>query len=474
MSTHLRVAVLMLLAAGPASGQAIPAPSGKCAFNVKFDRISSVQLPSGQRNSFLGGNIVATCPSQRIVLKSDSLEQYGDEGRLFFIGHVDYREPRLTLTSDFLTYFQKDERLLAFLNVDAKLPSGTTLKGSSLEFFRAIPKVRPRQRGIAVGRPTISLVEKDAQGKVQDTVKVTGNNIWLEADSIVAAQGEVVVVRPQLTATGDSLFLDSGSGIARLMRKPRIVGTKGRPFTMVGETIDLLSRRRKIERVLSKNAAETVSEDLKLNADTIDLRVTDDLLQRATAWGKSRARATSPSQTIIADSIDVVMPGQRMREMHAVRNAVAEGVPDTTTFRAKDKDRLTGDTIIAYFDTVPARDTAAKPRIRMLVAFGHATSLQHLAPRDTACRLPAINYVRGRQIVVTFDSATVRNVEVKDKEQSASAVYIEPNADCATTARAGATPAGSQTPPRPTPPTNTPVPSPTTPTTVPAIPPRRP
>ena len=474
MSTHLRVAVLMLLAAGAASGQAIPAPSGKCAFNVKFDRISSVQLPSGQRNSFLGGNIVATCPSQRIVLKSDSLEQYGDEGRLFFIGHVDYREPRLTLTSDFLTYFQKDERLLAFLNVDAKLPSGTTLKGSSLEFFRAIPKVRPRQRGIAVGRPTISLVEKDAQGKVQDTVKVTGNNIWLEADSIVAAQGEVVVVRPQLTATGDSLFLDSGSGIARLMRTPRIVGTKGRPFTMVGETIDLLSRRRKIERVLSKNAAETVSEDLKLNADTIDLRVTDDLLQRATAWGKSRARATSPSQTIIADSIDVVMPGQRMREMHAVRDAVAEGVPDTTTFRAKDKDRLTGDTIIAYFDTVPARDTAAKPRIRMLVAFGHATSLQHLAPRDTACRLPAINYVRGRQIVVTFDSATVRNVEVKDKEQSASAVYIEPNADCATTARARATPAGSQTPPHPTPPTNTPVPSPTTPTTVPAIPPRRP
>jgi hypothetical protein len=76
------------------------------------------------------------------------------------------------------------------------------------------------------------------------------------------------------------------------MRKPKMVGTKGRPFTLVGETIDLLSKRRKLERVLSKTAAEATSEDLNLKSDTIDMRVTDDLLQRATAWGKGRAHAT--------------------------------------------------------------------------------------------------------------------------------------------------------------------------------------
>src|SRR6202011_391286 len=99
--------------------------------------------------------------------------------------------------------------LLASSNVDARLPSGSTLKGSSLEVFRAIPKVRPKQRGIAIGRPTVTLIEKDAQGKPQPPVTVTGNNIWLEGDSVVSAQGEVVVVRPELTATGDSLFLDN-------------------------------------------------------------------------------------------------------------------------------------------------------------------------------------------------------------------------------------------------------------------------
>ena len=45
------------------------------------------------------------------------------------------------------------------------------------QFYRAIPRVRPKQRAIAVGRPTVSLVEKDAQGRPQPPVTITGNNI---------------------------------------------------------------------------------------------------------------------------------------------------------------------------------------------------------------------------------------------------------------------------------------------------------
>ncbi len=405
----MRVLALALLVvvtgAHLARAQKVTPGAGKCALDVKFERINSIQLPTGNRNSYLGGNIVATCASQRMVLKSDSLEQYGDEGRFFFIGHVDYKEPRVKLKSDFLTFFQREDLLLAFLNVDALLPNGSTLKGSSLEYFKPIPKVRPKQKGIAVGRPTLTIIDKDAQGKPQPPVTVTGNTIWLDGDSVVASAGEVVVVRPELTATGDSLYLDGGSGLLRMMRKPRIAGTKGRPFTLVGETIDLLSRRKKLERVLAKNAGEAVSEDLTLRSDTIDLRVTDDLLQRAVVWGKSRARASSPSQTIIADSIEVLMPGQRVREMHALRTASAEGTPDTTKFKTQEKDRLTGDTIVAFFDSIPARDTVTKARIRELVAISKATSYQHLPPQDTTFRRPAINYVCGQRITVTFDSA---------------------------------------------------------------------
>src|SRR6266550_3806711 len=139
--------VLWLMAAVTANAQDAAAPKGRCRFqfdNTPNTSLNTVQLPSKQYNSFLGHGVVARCPQQKIVLTADSLEVYGDEARYYFVGHVDYKEPRLKLKSDFLTYFQREERLLAFSNVDAKLPSGSTLKGSSLEFFRAIPKVRPK------------------------------------------------------------------------------------------------------------------------------------------------------------------------------------------------------------------------------------------------------------------------------------------------------------------------------------------
>ena len=454
--------IIALVALFPvvAGAQESAAPTGRCELQFKSEHpLNSFKLPSGQRNAFTGGNVVVRCPAQGLVMRSDSLESYGDEGRIVFIGHADYSEPRLKLKSDYLTYFRVDERLLAVQNVDARLPTGSTLRGPQVEFLRAVPRVRPQQFATATGRPTVSLVERDAQGRAQPPVRVTGATIYLQGDSIVSAVGDVRVVRPELTATGDSLYANSGSGLLRIMRTPRITGTKGRTFTLVGETIDLLSRRKKLERVLAKSSAIATSEDLVLRSDTIDLRVTDDLLQRAIAWGSGRARATSLTQSVLADSIDVRMPAQRVRELYAIRAASADGAPDTTKFRTTERDRLTGDTIIARFDTVPAKDTAGKPRIRQLVAMGGkgslATSLQHLAPRDsTRCR-PAIVYVRGRLITVAFDTAAVSRVKVEDEDR-AGGLYLEPDstatcdpAPAAVRAPSTAAPASAPVPRRP-------------------------
>jgi hypothetical protein len=218
------------------------------------------------------------------------------------------------------------------------------------------------------------------------------------------------------------------------MRSPRIQGTKGRPFTLVGETIDLLTRNRKLERVLAKSKAEAQSEDLNLKSDSIDMRVTDDLLQRAIVWGKSRAFATSPTQSVVADSIDVLLPGQRVRELHALRGAVAEGMPDTTRFVATDKDRLTGDTIIARFDSIPAADTAARPRIQRLLALGNATSLRSVAANDTTLCKPTVIYARGKTIDVRFRAGVIDSVDVVDRDL-ARGVILEPTPDSTNTCR---------------------------------------
>lgn len=422
---------------GAAIAQSPNPPGGRCQMDVHSNgTMTSNQLPSGQRNYVMSGGVVATCARQGMVLRSDSLESYGDEGRTIFIGHVDYRDPRLKLKSDFLTYFGKEERIVATQNVVATLPSGSTLRGPQAEFLRAVPGVRQQQSATAIGRPTINLIQRDSLGRVQPPVAITANTVYLQGDSVVSAVGQVVVVRPELTAVGDSLYADQGIGLLRMMRQPRITGTKGRSFTLDGETIDLHTRARKLERVLAKNSARAHSQDIDLRADSIDLRIANDLLQRAIAWGKGRAHATSPTQLILADSMDVLLPAQHLRELRALRGAVAEDMPDTSRYKARERDRLTGDTIVAYFDSLATEDTSTKPQIRFLESKGHATSLKHVPPRDTSLCLPEIHYVRGAQIAVTFDSAQVSTVKVHDPVES-EGIRVEPTAT-AEGARCGA------------------------------------
>src|SRR5437867_3769974 len=394
----IRRAILLLSVPGVLLSQ----ERQRCTWSA--DRQSNVKSPSGQYHLFLGGGVVMRCPAKDITLRSDSLESYADEGRVFVIGHVHYSEPRLDLDSDFLTYYQKDERIVAQGNVNAKLPSGSTMRGPAAEYQRVIPGSRPAARLIATGRPTITIAQKDSAGQPAPPTTVVANNVNMVGDSLVYAGGSVTVTREDVLARGDSMALDSEHEITVLMRTPSIEGRRDRPFTLSGERIELLGRDRKLQRVLSKGRGKAVSEDMTLTADTIDLRIADDLLQRAIAWGPTRARANSPSQQILSDSIDVSMPAQRIREMHAVRKASAEGKPDSTRFRADTVDWMRGDTIIARFDTTPppatSKDTARTAKLRQLIAVGDAKSYYHLAPSDTTLRKPAINYVPGREILV--------------------------------------------------------------------------
>ena len=398
----------------------------RCNFiNTDTTRFQSKQTPTGQYNTFYGAGIRVRCPSKELTLIADSLEYYGDEDRIYLLGHVRYDEPRLSLTSDFLTYFRRDERLLATGNVNAKLPNGSTLKGPLAEYYRAIPGTRPVLRVIANGRPTITLQQKDSLGRPAPPATVVADRATMVGDSLVYAGGQVVVTREDIIARGDTMFLDTQREFTALMRNPTIEGRKDRPFTLGGDRIELTGRNRKLDKVLSIGKARAISEDMTLASDTIDIRVSNDLLQRAVAWGPSRARGTSTTQKLVADSIDVLMPGQRLREMHAVRDAYGEGRPDTVRFRADTVDWLRGDTIIARFDTARYGDTTRAAKLRELVSVGKARAYYHLAPADTSMRDPAINYVVGREITIAINpqDQKVSKVTVRDR---AAGVYLEP------------------------------------------------
>ena len=429
-------------------------------------RLTVDSLPGQGQVVFVGGgsgSVIIKCPARGITLKGDSAERFADHDQL--IGHAAYDEPRFHVTADFLNYFPTDERVVGAGNVHARLANGSTLDGPQAEYRRAVPRVRPRAQMSAIARPTINIVEKDSTGKTLPPTVVVANTVFVDGDSasMIYGGGQVTITRPDMSATGDSATIDEGKEFMHLMRNPKLSGRKDRPFTLTGDLIDLYSKNRKLQRVIARARATAVSDSMTLRSDTIDLRIVNELLDHAYAWGANRATVVSPSQNMIADSLDITMPGQRVRLVRALNKAFAEGKPDTTHFvvTAPDTtDWLLGDTIVAHFDTASVpRDTSQNPRIKQLVASGNASSLYHMAPSDSSQRRAAVNYVTARLITIDFDSQKVATVTTVD---SVTGVFIEPRAD--STPHRGSVVApqgssGSRTPPQKTPPAKSPTPA---------------
>ena len=345
-----------------------------------------------------------------------------------------------------MTYFQLEDRLHAEGTVDVTLQNGTTMTGPTMDYYRVTP-TRPLARAIATGRPRMKLTETDAQGKRSEPVDVLANMITAEGDNLVFASGRVEITRPDIISRSDSAMLDSQREFVRLLKTPTVESRSGRPFSLAGGIIDLYSRQKILERVVATPAGHVLSQDLELVADSVDLRLRDNQLQRVMAWGRSRARALSPEREIIADSIDAIMPGQVLREVRAFRKAYANSVADTARILSTERDWMRGESIIAQFDPVVSPKGETKPRPRQIVAAGDASSFYQLASNNIMRSPPSINYVRGKIITVSFTEGEVHTVDVIEQ---ATGVYLEPGASETEREGEAALPGGAR-PPQPAP-----------------------
>lgn len=457
------------------AAQQRPAAARTCnleLFNYDSTTTLAMKLPSGQYNSFYGRGIRGKCTNTDQKIAGDSLEAFGDSKSYTIIGRAHYSEQRVTLDADRINYYQLDERVLAEGNVVAVTEKGTTMRGPRAEYYRAMPGGRTQSRLVATGRPVTKLSPDDAGGGTKDTVELVADQVTDVADSLIYAGGSVVITRPDLKAVADSTTMDAGREWSRLIGRPRIDGRGESKFTLVGRLIDVWSQDRRLKRVVSSDSAVATSDDMTLASDTIDLRLADQKLNRAYAWGKSRAKAHTTDRDILADSIDVNMPGQLLRELRALRAAHASSKTDSTKFVSTETDWLKGDTIIASFDSVRATgDSAAKPVIRSILASGAASSFYQVASSGGVKAAPNLNYVKGKAITVAFgDDRAVQSVEVREK---ATGIYleVEPVRDSLTTdstAATSATAAGQQTKAKAAPPgTGTPTKGAATPSSTP-------
>lgn len=423
MNVLRRSLLAAALAAGTARAQDVPRNCDLVFTNTPATRLNLVKLPSGKYNTYSGGGVVAHCNGQNNLLTADSAEYFEEEGLLYLLGNVHYTEPRAKVDARAMTYFQSDDHLHAEGDVVGVFSSGSTMHGPVADYYRSTPQ-RPLARLVAPNRPSLDLVQPDTTGKKPpDKAHVDANQIVMEGDSLVYASGNVQITRPDLLAKGDSAFLDNGREFARLMREPSVQGKGERPFTLTGEMIDLYSKQRQLQRVVATPKGHVLSKELELVADSIDLRVAANQIQRAIAFGAGRAHAVSPDREMIADSIDALLPGQRVREVHAVGKAFANSAPDTATIISDERDWMMGDTIVAVFDSLPPGDTTTKAQVRRITASGSARSYYQMHSANAPKNRPGVNYVRGRLITAYFESGKVDTVVVTDK---AAGVYIEP------------------------------------------------
>lgn len=123
--------------------------------------------------------------------------------------------------------------------------------------------------------------------------------------------------------------------------------------------------------------------------------------------------------------MDVMMPGQKLERVHAIGNAVALSVPDTSTFVSDERDWITGDTLQAMFETLPptAEDSSERSVMKEVVAIGSARAFYQAAPSGGVKGPPTLSYNRGRQITVLFAEGAMRTVSILDQ---ASGLYLEP------------------------------------------------
>lgn len=261
------------------------------------------------------------------------------------VGGVYFEDASRSLTSDRAVYNNATGVLHAtgeVVFVDRE--EGTTLSGPELEYFRA---TETRQEALvnAFGRPRLTMqrlaLGPEAPESVQpeEPADTAGMPLTIDADRMtivgnndLTAIGNVVIQDDDIRAVADEA---EQRGTEETLELRGSAAIHSQEYSLSGEVIFATVPEGEIREVEARGDAQLVGEDLDVDAPRIDLTFAESLLQRSVARGDSMAApgvqpiASSPTFRLQADSIDAVLPGQRLEMVVAVGNARGESI-DTT------------------------------------------------------------------------------------------------------------------------------------------------
>ena len=441
----LLVLTILMATAGPAVAQRPtrpppppPQPVRACVVTIDSTGREMVgnKLPTGQYQVFAGGGVFGHCQNEPTTLMdSDSFAWYPDRNQLDLIGSVHFRDTTTALSADRVTYWTRQERLYAEGRVYTQnLRTHSDLRGPNLDYRRARPGVRDTVEMYATERPTIRFYSsRDTARSGGDTAEpfvIVAERSRMKGNDQMWGGGNVTVDRSDLAARGDSAMLDLAADRGLLLGghgiDPVVTGKGDKEYRLAGVRLAFgLSEQHDLRRVLASGQADARGPDWHLRADTMDIALDSGKIQRTLAWGRTRRPdAVSSTYTIVADSLDILMPAQVVRDVWAFRGARATTRPDTTV---TEEDWMTGDTLHAVFlppDTAGADSGAArKQRLERLLSFGRARALYHVTDDAKPAERPGVNYNRGSRIAIRMRDGKVHTVDVVGQVDG---VYLEP------------------------------------------------
>jgi hypothetical protein len=422
--TVLRWLVPCLLTAPLAAQQ--PGSGSGCQFHIDSVGGLGIQKVVGSdTNYYAGGFVQLRCIGTREVMQSDSLIFFGRgrNSQALFIGHVRYRDSTITMNADRGTYFRSGERWEARGSVlTTNLANGSTMRGPSLDYYRAMPGTRDTAEAYAIGRPTIHSFPQDSAGIRGEPYVVVGDRVRLKGDDRMWAGGRVTIDRSDFSAKGDSLFLDSGAGQEGiLVGEPRMRGLGRDSFELTGTRIALTLDGSAITYVSALGNGHAVSADLDLVADTIGLDLEKEQLVQTVAWGNDiRPRGVTSTHELRGDSLAFDTPGQQLREIRSYTGGWVAGKADRVT---GERDWIAGDTIVVAlvpWDSAGVERTA----VQLIEARGAARSFYRIA--NGGSPLASINYSRGDRILVRMKPPGQQGVDRVDIQGQVDGVHLEP------------------------------------------------
>jgi lipopolysaccharide export system protein LptA len=442
--------ILALVAAcGIVSVDDVGAQQG-CEFVEGSGNLRTIDSGSGPITYVSTPNLV--CPDG-VRIRADSAASFQSSNYVQLLGNVRFEDPDRRMTAQTAEYFTAVGRLQTSGNSELlQKVDSSAVRGEEMIYDRALSQLDVRG-----GRPTARLYMSAGSVGARaggDTSRVPYNvaadRILLEGDSLFRAKGRVEIYRNDLQAFGDSVEYDQAAGNLRLMANALMI-LNGRELK--AEVITAAVPGDLVEEVEARHHAVLTAEGIRLQAPLVRVFFTDGVMGRLVAVpitheivvhdslppvepppteaDRSRPVGVADDFEIVADSLDILAPGEVLERINATGSARAKSAtrdslntPDTPPFARTDW--MEGDTIIAMFtrvaqDSLPgvaAPDSVREQyRIERLMAVGEARSFYRIEPndsdRDRGDRRLSVHYVTAAAITLELDDGAIAKMEAR-------------------------------------------------------------